>query len=229
MGKQAGVSLVEASLLVALVGAVLAAFSPTFIRQLRLSRVSEASEQLAALHRGMAAYYEAPQVDDEANRRMRCLPEPAGPAPEKVGPDGVLQDFAGPSMPGHATWQVLAFGPDYPSRYRYTVRYEAPVPRKVESLGLAERLEHLAQGGAIEDVSGSAQPAPDADKDEAEQAPSLYAPGCAFDEDDVTFVALTAEGDLDGDGQLSRFSRRARADQEGFRAEGGLVVTDRME
>lgn len=226
MGRQAGVSLVEASLLVALVGAVLAAFTPTFVRQLRLSRVAEASEQLAELHRGMAAYFETPQRDEEGNRRMRCLPGPAGPAPEQVGPDGVLSDFSASAMPGHVTWKALQFGPDYPSRYRYTVRYEAPALRQVETLGLTERLEHLAQGGTLADVSFDTAQEPASDEAKAD---ALYTPGCARDEDDVTFVELTAEGDLDGDGQLSRFTRRARADHEGFRAEGGLVIADRME
>ncbi|MBX3250263.1 MAG: hypothetical protein KF901_24005 [Myxococcales bacterium] len=112
--RTAGLSLVEAAAVVSAVGVLLAILVPTFVRELRTSKVEEASSQLEELHARAAAYF---QARHEGGRR--CLPAPAGPAPAEASVEPVEVDFADESTPGHATWEALGFAPSRPIRYRY--------------------------------------------------------------------------------------------------------------
>jgi hypothetical protein len=94
-------------------------FVPTFVGHMRTSKVSEASEELAALHDAAAAYYAA-RHDTQAGRKNRCLPPAAGPAPAEPSVDAVAYAFDADDTPGAATWRALGFQPDRPIRYRYT-------------------------------------------------------------------------------------------------------------
>lgn len=114
-----GLTLVEAAIIVSIVGVVLAVFVPTFVAHIRTSKVSEASEQLAVLHRATATYF-ATRQQTERGARTRCLPEPAGPAPAEASAEPVTHDFDGEEAPGAATWRALSFQPERPVRYRYT-------------------------------------------------------------------------------------------------------------
>jgi type II secretory pathway pseudopilin PulG len=117
---RAGVTLVEAALVVCVVGVLLAVFVPTFIRELRTSKISEASEQLAALHQASAAYYATRHEVGPGARRTRCLPLPAGPVPLAPSVDPVVVDLADESLVGVDTFVSLGFPPDRGLRYRYT-------------------------------------------------------------------------------------------------------------
>lgn len=107
-------TLVEAAAIASVVGVVLAVFIPTFWRELRTSKVEEASTVLARMHERVAAYYEA-----EHGALRHCLPSPAGPAPAETSVDDVEVDLAAESMPGAATWAALELGITRPLRYRY--------------------------------------------------------------------------------------------------------------
>lgn len=109
-----GVSLVEASLAVALVGSVLAVFLPVFFRELRTSRIAEAPEQLAELSARSAAYFGA-RVGGERS----CLPPETEMAPG--APSSVAQevDFSAEQTPGHETWSALEFQPPRPIFFSY--------------------------------------------------------------------------------------------------------------
>jgi hypothetical protein len=114
-----GMTLVEACAVVCVVGVLLAVFVPTFVRQVRTSKTSEAPELLRELHVRAASYFTTPRLVGE-RRRRRCLPEPAGPAPEVPRVDALPHAFTVQGAPGAATWAALAFEPERPIRYAYT-------------------------------------------------------------------------------------------------------------
>lgn len=121
--KRLGLSLVETALVVSLVGTLLAVFVPTFVRELRISKASEASENLAYLHASTATYFAA-RHDDGVVERAWCLPEVAGPTPRHPSAHAIEFDFFATTVDGHETWQTLDFRP-LRVRYRYTFLPEA--------------------------------------------------------------------------------------------------------
>lgn len=109
----------QVALFVFVVGSALSAFLPTFVRQLRLSKASEAAEHLALMHQRTAAYF-ATEHKIEGGSRRHCLPGPAGPTPStpQVEPVAVAFD-ASPSGDGRV-WAALGFAPSHPVRFSYT-------------------------------------------------------------------------------------------------------------
>lgn len=105
--------------MVSIIGVVLAVFVPTFVREMRTSKVSEATEQLEALHQAAAAYFAA-RHETEGGAKRRCLPAAAGPAPAEASADPVEHEFQAEDAPGAATWSALSFQPRRGVRYRYT-------------------------------------------------------------------------------------------------------------
>lgn len=118
--RSAGLSLIEAALIVCLVGIVLAVFIPTFARELRTSKTSEAVDHLATLSRRASAYFTAPQRRDGGPSQLRCLPPTAGPTPRAPSSHPELVDFHDEATPGHETWEALGFQARDPVRYAYT-------------------------------------------------------------------------------------------------------------
>ena len=102
--------------MVCLIGVVLAVFVPTFVGEIRTSKVSEASEELASLHGASAAYFAA----SHGGGRRQCLPDAAGPAPAEPSTDPVDVNFQADDVPGSAIWKALDWQPARPIRYRYT-------------------------------------------------------------------------------------------------------------
>lgn len=113
--SERGLSLIEVGLLLCLVGVVLAVAVPTFGRQVRTSKVSEAAEQLEALHQVTASYFGATWGD-----QTDCLPPRAGPSPPLPAQSALVVDFDDPAMDGFETWAALGFQPTIPIRFRYT-------------------------------------------------------------------------------------------------------------
>ena len=103
-----------------LVGIVLAVFIPTFVRELRTSKTSEAVEHLGDLSRLSAAYFTTPWPREDGPARVRCLPPTAGPTPRLPSADPAEVDFHDEDTPGHETWTALEFTPRDEVRYAYT-------------------------------------------------------------------------------------------------------------
>ncbi len=102
-----------------LVGCLLAAFVPAFLRELRLSKVAEASRELERLHLATAAYFATPRtVNDEELRR--CLPEPAGPFPTEPTRDARLLEFEGDDV-NRAGFVAIGFTVEDPIRFAYSM------------------------------------------------------------------------------------------------------------
>jgi type II secretory pathway pseudopilin PulG len=114
-----GITIVEVAAVLSVLGMVLAVAIPTLARSVRVSKVSEASEQLDALYRETAAYY-ASERRDGPDQAAHCLPDAAGPAPVFPSPSPVVVNFAAPTTPGAETWRALGFAPQAALRYRYT-------------------------------------------------------------------------------------------------------------
>lgn len=186
---------------ICLVGCLAAAFVPTFMRQLRLSKVSEAAMNLELMHTRTAAYFatehiiarpgpepapvaegeEAPPPPRPLHAR-RCLPAAAGPAPSRPSDEPVDVDWQDEDLPGSATWRAIGFSPDRPVRYSYTY-------------------ETVTEGCGLRSPEGT------------------------------YLVTFRARGDLDGDGERSVFERRAAAPEgdTGLIPIGILYVRDRVE
>ncbi len=109
----------QAAVAVCIGGSLLAAFFPTFVRELRLSKVSEASRELQRIHLSASAYFATPHlVDGEMLRR--CLPEPAGPTPAEPTVDARDADFAAEGVERDG-WRAMGFEIADPIRYSYTM------------------------------------------------------------------------------------------------------------
>lgn len=106
-------------MIVSVIGTLLAIAVPTLGRTIRVSKLTEASEQLDALYRATAAYYAVPR-ELEGGRTAHCLPPPAGPTPAVPSVQPIAVDFADKAATGAATWVALGFTPSDPLRFRYT-------------------------------------------------------------------------------------------------------------
>jgi type II secretory pathway pseudopilin PulG len=105
-------------LVVCIVGVALAAFLPTFLRELRLSKVSEAAEYLALMHARAAAYFAA-EHETEGGPMRHCLPPGAGPTPAEPSEEPVAVNWRDERLPGGETWRALGFAPERPVRFTY--------------------------------------------------------------------------------------------------------------
>jgi hypothetical protein len=116
--------LLETAALISLVGILLAAFAPTFLRHLRMSKMTEAVETLDALHRGMAAYYADERVLGDGKRARGCLPPSVGPFPDKPSADPQLVNFDAPET--DPVWRALGMTGEQPLRFSYRVTVAQP-------------------------------------------------------------------------------------------------------
>jgi hypothetical protein len=112
--------MVETALLLSLLGVILAVAVPTFMDNVRTSKIAEATEELGRIHHAAAAYYETPQPT-ASGKRLRCLPAPAGPTPALPSPEPVTLAFAAAGAPGGSTWRALRYEPVGAVRYRYSL------------------------------------------------------------------------------------------------------------
>jgi Tfp pilus assembly protein PilE len=113
-----GLTLVEVTLLLSLLGIVLAVGVPAFVRGLRTSKTDEPPRELERMYRAIEAYYDTPQTT-AAGERRRCLPDPAGPTPDKPARDARAVVFANAETSA-ATWRAIGYEPAEPIRYRYS-------------------------------------------------------------------------------------------------------------
>ncbi len=101
---------VELALAVSLGGSAVAAFTPTFLRDVRASRTAEAIDALAAIGSGALAHAEGREL-------AASFPSPAPLTPADV-PRGVTVTDP-PGTWDTPTWQALQFRIDRPHRYAY--------------------------------------------------------------------------------------------------------------
>ena len=117
--RREGVTLPQAAVLTAILGCLLAAFTPTFVRALRLSKIAEASRELERMHVATAAYFAAPHTVGPETLH-RCLPERAGPLPIEPTVDAHTVDFGGQDAT-HAGFVAIGLTIDEPIRFSYAL------------------------------------------------------------------------------------------------------------
>lgn len=106
-----GVTVVEASIAVAVIGVALAAMGPACVRSIRLARTAEAADSLKQLSDATVAYVSSGGALASAPLTPAVIPrgEP-------------LADAAGTWS--HPTWRALGFGFEEPHWYSYRVDVE---------------------------------------------------------------------------------------------------------
>lgn len=119
--RSAGLTLVEAVLLVSLAGIVLAVGVPAFVRGLRTSKSAEAVHELGRIFDAVERYYATPQPT-AVGTRIGCLPDAAGPTPAQPSKEPVSVEFGAATSPSAATWRAIGYEPASPLRYRYSLR-----------------------------------------------------------------------------------------------------------
>jgi len=115
-----GVTVVEVSLVISVVGVALCMFLPAFAARIQLSKFEDGQTNLERLTRSVQAYYSA-RHEVRGAVRTRCLPSSAGPTPETVSAAPQDVEFSGEGALGADTWAALDFQPARPGRFRYTV------------------------------------------------------------------------------------------------------------
>jgi hypothetical protein len=127
-----GISLLETSAIISLTGVLLAAFVPTFVRHVRMSKIAEAVEELDSLYNNVASYYST-EHQIAGQRLTRCLPESVGPLPAAPSPDPQVVDFDAPETPSKEIWNSLGQAGQQAFRYSYQVIVAQPGcgPRKL--------------------------------------------------------------------------------------------------
>lgn len=112
-------TLLQAAVATSLIGCLLAAFVPAFLRELRLSKVAEASRELERMHTSSAAYFATPHPA-EGESLHRCLPVAAGPFPTEPTEDPRQLDFEGEDL-ARAGFTAIGFTIDEPVRFSYSM------------------------------------------------------------------------------------------------------------
>jgi type II secretory pathway pseudopilin PulG len=116
LSRRRGITLIEAALVLSLTGVVVAAFVPTFLKQVHTSKLAEATQMLESMHRHAALYFMQEHATSTGPMR-HCLPEAAGPFPLEPSVAPVLVDFQSDER-GAATWRIV--GPKEPAQLRYS-------------------------------------------------------------------------------------------------------------
>lgn len=111
--------MLQVATFVSIAGCLVAAFVPTFVRALRLSKVAEASRQLERMHEASAAYFAAPH-EIEGETYHRCLPTAAGPFPEEPTREAHAVDFAGSDL-ARGGFDAIDFDVEEPIRCSYSM------------------------------------------------------------------------------------------------------------
>lgn len=111
--------------MISLCGVLLAAFLPSFARQLRFSKITEASAQLDDLYRSIAAYYATDREGSAGVRVRGCLPVSAGPTPLIPSTDPQYVDFASIDVAGRESWTALGLAAGH-FRYSYELSVAEP-------------------------------------------------------------------------------------------------------
>jgi hypothetical protein len=120
-----GISLLETSAVISLTGVLLAAFVPTFVRHVRMSKIAEAVDELDSLYSNVASYYST-EHRVAGQRLLHCLPESVGPLPVAPTPDPQVVDFDAPETPSKQTWNTLGQTGQQAFRYSYQVLVTQP-------------------------------------------------------------------------------------------------------
>lgn len=152
--SRVGITLIQVSMIIAVVVILIGAILPGFRRRARLSRTSEAVDCLAELYRRTQTYWAGQQVGPVAPARstLHTLPPPAPLTPATI-PSGQAQ-LDPPNTWSAPTWNALEFRFDTPHYFSYqydstgegaTAAFTARAHGDLDGDGLASTFERAAR------------------------------------------------------------------------------------
>jgi type II secretory pathway pseudopilin PulG len=199
--RRAAFTVIEVAVVLSLLGVLLAVGIPTFVRALRTSKMAEAPEQLQRIYAGAATYYAAPQ----------SVTAPIAPPARAGGGARTQSTERPPAIRSHCLPSPAGPTPEKPSPAPVTVDFADP----------------STPGSGTWRAIGYAPGTPI--RYRYTLAPEHS--GCDIDssEPDSPGLRVRAEGDLDGDGVLSRFERTANIVDGSLVLDPLLIVRDRVE
>jgi type IV pilus assembly protein PilA len=117
--NEKGFTLIELMIVVAIIGILAAVAIPAFLRYIKRSKTSEATQNVGSMFRGAVAYFEAEHTGRTGAVKSKQFPTNVGPVPaltalvngQKVVP--VSSDW------NDASWQALSFAMGDPHYYAY--------------------------------------------------------------------------------------------------------------
>ena len=152
--SRAGLTLIQGSLIIAVIAILIGALLPGLRRRARLSRTGEAVDRLAELYRRTQTYWAGQQVGPVAPTRstLHTLPPPAPLTPATV-PAGQAQ-LDPPNTWSAPTWNALEFRFDEPHYFSYqydstgegaTAAFTARAHGDLDGNGLCSTFERAAR------------------------------------------------------------------------------------
>ena len=117
--KGKGFTLIELMIVVAIIGILAAVAIPAFLRYIKRSKTSEATQNVGSLFRGAIAYFEAEHTSRTGTVLSKQFPVGVGPSPaltalangQKYAPS--VNDWT------NSSWQALSFAMGDPHYYAY--------------------------------------------------------------------------------------------------------------
>jgi type IV pilus assembly protein PilA len=114
-----GFTLIELMIVVAIIGILAAVAIPAFLRYIKRSKTSEATQNVGSMFRGAVAYFEAEHTTRTGTVISKQFPASIGPTPainlllsgQKVTPASTNWDSS--------SWQALSFAMGDPHYYAY--------------------------------------------------------------------------------------------------------------
>ncbi len=114
-----GFTLIELMIVVAIIGILAAVAIPAFLRYIKRSKTSEATQNVGSIYRGAVAYFEAEHTTRSGSIIAKQFPASVGPSPATSSLQNGQKIAPTPASWDAASWQALSFAIGDPHYYVY--------------------------------------------------------------------------------------------------------------
>ena len=104
-----GFTLIELMIVVAIIGILAAVAIPAFLRYIKRSKTSEATQNVGSMYRGAVAYFEAEHTTRGGAVVAKQFPLAVGPTPALGTLAAGQKVTADPTLWDNASWEALSF------------------------------------------------------------------------------------------------------------------------